>query len=180
MMKSTSVGLLFVKKRYAWAIILFWLPFSACGYQFTGGGSLPSGITSISIEMFENRTSETGAETIITNDLIYEFTRHRQVVLTGRDNADAVLTGVIVSSSSKTISRKGEYTSNERRVILKLDLQLTDKSGGVIWSAKAVSENEAYQVMPEKQSTERNKRVAIERLSKRLAENIFNRLTADF
>ncbi len=180
MMKLTGEGSFFVKKKYAWTIILLWSFFSACGYRFTGGGSLPSGITSISIEMFENRTSETGVETIITNDLIYEFTRHEQVVLTGKDKADAVLTGVIISISSRTISRKGEYTSNERRLELKVDLQLKDKSGGVIWFAKDVSDNEAYKVLTKKQATERNKKVAIERLSKRLAENIFNRLTVDF
>lgn len=169
-----------VKKRYAWAIILFWLLFSACGYQFTGGRNLPSGITSISIEMFKNRTAETGVETIITNDLIYEFTRHEQVVVTRSDKADAILTGVVKSISKRTISHKGEYTSDERRVKLKLDLQLTDKSGGVIWSAKDISDNEAYKVSSTKQVTERNKKVAIKKLSKRLSENIFNRLTADF
>ena len=169
-----------VKKKYAWAIILLLLFFSACGYRFTGGGSLPSGITSISIEMFENRTSETGVENIITNDLIYEFTRHEQVVVTGSDKADAILTGVVKSISERTISHKGEYTSDERRVKLKLDLQLTDKSGGVIWSAKDISDNEAYKVSSTKQVTERNKKVAIKRLSKRLAENIYNSLTADF
>lgn len=169
-----------VKKKYAWTIILLWFLFSACGYQFTGGGSLPSGITSISIEMFENRTSETGVENIITNDLIYEFTIHEQVVVTGSDKADAILTGVVKSISERTISHKGEYTSDERRVKLKLDLQLTDKSGGVIWSAKDISDNEAYKVSSTKQVTERNKKVAIKRLSKRLAENIYNSLTADF
>jgi outer membrane lipopolysaccharide assembly protein LptE/RlpB len=179
-MKLTQEGSLIEKKKYVCAIILLGLFFSACGYRFTGGGSLPSGITSISIEMFKNRTAETGVETIITNDLIYEFTRHEQVVVTGSDKADAILTGVVQSISERTISHTGDYTSNERRVELKIDLQLTDKSGGVIWSAKAVSENEAYQVMPGKQSTERNKRVAIETLSKRLSENIFNRLTVDF
>lgn len=159
---------------------MLWSFFSACGYRFAGGGNLPAGITSISVKMFENRTAETGVENIITNDLIYEFTRHEQVVVAGSDKADAILTGVVQSISERTISHRGEYTSSERRVVLNMDLRLTHKSGGVIWSAKAVSENEAYQVMPEKQSTERNKRVAIETLSKRLAENIFNRLTADF
>ena len=171
---------MFVKKKYAWAIILLGWLCSACGYQFSGGGSLPSGITSVSIEMFKNRTAETGVETIITNDLIYEFTRHEQMIVTGSDKADAILTGVVKSISERTISHKGEYTSDERRVKLDLDLQLTNKSGGVIWSAKSVSDNEAYKVMSNKQSTERNKRDAIKELSKRLAENIFNNLTANF
>jgi outer membrane lipopolysaccharide assembly protein LptE/RlpB len=178
--KLTGEGSLLVKKKYAWTIILLWSFFSACGYRFTGGGSLPSGITSVSIEMFQNRSAETGVETIITNDLIYEFARHEQVVVTGSDKADAILTGVVQSISERTISHTGEYTSDERRVVLNLDLQLTNKSGGVIWSAKGVSDNEAYKVMPEKQSTERNKRAAIKKLSKRLAETIFNELTADF
>ena len=159
---------MFVKKKCAWAIILLLL-FSACGYRFAGNGSLPSGITSISVEMFKNRSAVTGMENIITNDLIYEFIRHGQTVLTGKDKADAVLTGVIVSISSRTISHKGEYTSSERRVELKVDLQLTDKSGGVIWSAKNISDNEAYKVSSTKQVTEGNKKLAIKKLTKRLA-----------
>jgi outer membrane lipopolysaccharide assembly protein LptE/RlpB len=179
-MKLITEESLFVIKKYAWAIILLGALFSACGYQFSGGGSLPSGVTSVSIEMFKNRTAETGVETIITNDLIYEFTRHEQVIVTGSDKADAILTGVVQSISERTISHTGEYTSDERRVVLNLDLQLTNKSGGVIWSAKGVSDDEAYKVMPGKQSTELRKREAIKTLSKRLAEDIFNRLTADF
>jgi hypothetical protein len=130
--------------------------------------------------MFENRSAETGVENVITNDLIYEFTRHEQVVLAGDDMADAILTGVVKSISERTISHKGEYTSDERRVTLKLDLQLKDKSGGVIWSEKNVSDSEAYKVSSTKQVTELNKKVAIERLSKRLSEKIFNSLTVDF
>ena len=171
---------MFLKRKYAWAIILLWSLFSACGYRFAGSGSLPSGIKTISIKMFENRSAETGVENIITNDLIYEFTRHEQVVLAGADMADAILTGVVKSISERTISHKGEYTSDERRVMLKLDLQLTDKSGGVIWSAKDVSDNEAYKVLSEKQATEQLKKAAIKRLSKRLSEKIFNSLTVDF
>jgi outer membrane lipopolysaccharide assembly protein LptE/RlpB len=179
-MKLTGEGLLFVKKKYTWIIIWLGSLFSACGYQFAGGGSLPSGLTSVSIEMFQNRTAETGVETIITNDLIYEFSRHDLAIVTGTNKADAILTGVIRSISERTISHTGEYTSNERRVEVKVDLNLTGQSGGVIWSSKSVSEDEAYKVMPEKQSTERNKRAAIKKLSKRLAETIFNELTADF
>jgi len=172
--------LLFVKKKYAWAIILLGWLFSSCGYRFAGNGSFPSGITSISVEMFKNRSALTGMENIITNDLIYEFIRHDQTILTGKDKADAVLTGVIVSISSRTISHRGEYTSNERRVELKVNLQLTDKSGGVIWSAKNISDNEAYKVSSTKQVTERNEKLAIEKLTKRLAENIYSMLTANF
>jgi outer membrane lipopolysaccharide assembly protein LptE/RlpB len=179
-MKLIAEEPLFVKKKYAWAIILLGSLLSACGYRFAGGGSLPSGITSVSVEMFQNRTGETGVETIITNDVIYEFSRHEQVVVAGSDKADAILTGVIRSISERTISHTGEYTSNERRVEVNVDLKLTNRSGEVTWSRKSVSEDEVYRVMSEKQSTEHRKREAIKTLSKRLAETIFNDLTADF
>jgi outer membrane lipopolysaccharide assembly protein LptE/RlpB len=183
MMKLTLEGSLSVGKKYGWAIMAIMLSgalFSACGYRFTGGGSLPSGITSISIKMFKNHTAETGVEAIITNDLIYEFTRHEQVVVTRGDKADATLSGEIQSISERTISHTGDYTSKERRVEVKVDLTLTNRSGEVIWSSKSISEDEAYKVMSEKQSTEHKKREAIKTLSKRLAETIFNDLTADF
>jgi hypothetical protein len=57
---------------------------SSCGYRFVGSGSFPAGIKSVSIPILENRTSETGMENIITNDLIYEVTRDKKVALTHR------------------------------------------------------------------------------------------------
>ena len=171
---------MFFKGKYAWPIILMWLLFSACGYQFAGGGSLPSGIQSISIKIFENRSAETGVENVITNDLIYEFTRHGQEVITDSFSSDAVLTGVIESISIETITHRGEYSSLERRVGVQVSLELTDQTGKVIWHRKNISEDQAYQVLSDKQSTERIKKAAIQTLSKRLAEKIYNSLTIDF
>jgi 4-diphosphocytidyl-2C-methyl-D-erythritol kinase len=63
-----------------------------------------------------------------------------------------------------------------------VDLKLTDPDGSVIWSAKGVSTNEAYKVDPDnnKHVTEQNRLYAIEALSKRLAEKVYNDLKADF
>ena len=173
---------MFVNKKYFWTIIFLGIIFSACGYRFAGEGNLPSNVKSIFIKIFENRTGETGVESVIANDLIYEFTRDRKVVLTSSDKADAILTGVIKNMRTRTISRKGSHTPLERRVQVAVDLKLTDQDGSVIWSAKGVSANEAYNVDPgnNKHVTEQNRRVAISTLSKRLSEKVYNDLTADF
>ena len=172
--------MLLLKRNNVWRIFLLLMFFSACGYRFTGGGSFPAGIRSICIPALENRTSETGAENIFTNDLIYEVTRDSKVVLTSRDKADALLSGVIKSMSIETISRKGAHSSLERRVKIAVDLKLTGTDGRLIWSAKSVSANEAYDVMPDKLATEQNRRNAILSLSKRLAQKVYNRITDDF
>ena len=141
---------------------------------------MPEGIKSLSIKMLENRTSETGAENIFTNDLIYEITSFDKVVLTKENSADGILTGVIKSMRIDAISRRDSYSSLERRVIVTLSLKLTDPTGRVIWSAKDLSASKDYIVSSDKQTTERNRRNAVKTLSKRFAEKVYNRLTDDF
>ena len=170
----------FLKRRNIWIIFLFLMIISACGYKFTGGGSFPAGIKSICVVTLQNRTSETGAENIFTNDLIYEVTRDNKVVLTNKDKAEALLSGVIKSMNIKTISHKGTHSSLERRVTITVDVKLTDPNGTVIWYANDVSANEAYDVMSDKLATEQKKRNAISALSKRLAEKLYARITDDF
>jgi len=172
--------MLFLKRRNIWIILFLPIFFSACGYRFTGGGSFPAGIKSICVVTLENRTSETGAENIFTNDLIYEVTRDNKVVLTSKGKAEALLSGVIKSMNIKTISRKGTHSSLERRVTITVDVKLTDPNGKVIWSANDVSANEAYDVMSDKLATEQKRRNAISALSKRLAEKLYARITDDF
>lgn len=172
--------MLFLKRNNIWIISLFLMSFSSCGYRFVGSGSFPAGIKSVCIPILENRTSETGVENILTNDLIYELTRDKKVSLTSRDQADALLSGVIKSMSIGTISRTGTHSSLERRVRVTVDLKLTSPDGRVIWSARGVSANEAYDVMPDKLATEQNRRNAISVLSKRLAERVYGRITDDF
>jgi hypothetical protein len=65
-------------------------------------------------------------------------------------------------------------------VSLVISFQLTGRDGVVIWSAKRMSENETYLVEKDRETTDQNRRVAIERLSKRLAEKVYQRLTDNF
>ncbi len=167
-------------RTFFYTAIFIWLFFSACGYRFRGRGDFPNHIQSVKVKMFENHSAETGVETIFTNDFIYEFTRSKKVNVVSSDTADAIFAGVIKSIYTATIARKGVHTTLEQRVYATMDLTLTDPDGTVIWSAQGVSDNEAFAVSDNKQTTERNKRNAIEILSKRLAEAIYYRLTDDF
>jgi len=179
-MKLKAITTFFYHQKYIWAVIIIPLFFSACGYKFAGGGNLPGGIQTIAIEIFQNRTPETGLENTITNDLIYEFTRKGRSVKKNSKEADAVLTGVIVSERITTISRQAQQSALARRVEIIVNLKLTGLDGGVKWSRSGVSAFEDYNVATDKQANEISKRRAIETLSKRLAEKVYNRLTEDF
>ena len=168
------------KKKYSWVSIFLLISFIACGYRFGGNGKLPNNATSIHVNVFENLTGETGIENVITNDLIYEFTRSKDIDVTNSDEAEAFLTGIVKSVRTETIAQKGRNTSLSRRVFVLVDLELTDQNDRVLWSVKDVPENETYNVASEETAINPGRRVAINRLSKRLAEKIFNQLTDDF
>ena len=153
----------------------------ACGYRFAGSGAFPENVDKIFIEIFENRTSKSGIERVVTNQLIFEFTRQREKSLAGdAGSADAILKGVIQTVRTKTISRVGTEAANEREVTMSVDLRLINQSGDVIWIATGLSDRQAYDVSELKLENDRNEDLAIARLSERISERIFSRLTDNF
>ena len=152
----------------------------SCGYHFKGGLKAPEGVGTIAVTVLENKTWETGIETIFTNDLIYEFTRSKVLRVADRDTADALLKGTIVSLNVDTISHTANYEGNERRVTIALDLALTREDGEPIWSDPALIEREEYKVSSDKLTTEENRRGAVEMISERVAEEVHNRILQDF
>ncbi len=153
---------------------------TACGYRFAGSGQLPQGIETLNINVFENRTSETGFESRIANDLIYQFTRFGSMKIADKTTADAFLTGTIKSIKSVTIAHESSTTSTERRLQAIIALKLTAAEGTLLWSDNAISAYETYEVSDDKAQTERNKKSALAILSSRVAERIYYRLTDNF
>ena len=170
------------KKQKLVRIVLIPLIFIGCGYRFAGSGAYPEGVETIFVEVMENRSSKTGVERIVTNQIIFEFTRQRERSLSSTpENADAILKGVIVAIRTDTISRIGQEAANEREAIMTLDMKLVKKGGEVIWAVKGLVDREAYDVSEgNKIETDRNESLAIARMSERISERIFSRLTDDF
>jgi len=172
---------LFFKIRIITLFFLCTLLMDACGYRFAGSGGFPENVEKIFIEVFENRTSKTGIERVVTNQLVFEFTRQREKCLANTpDDADATLKGVIRTIRTRTISRVGTEVANEREVVMTLDVRLINQNGEVIWAAKGLSGRQAYDVSGLKLDSDRNEAVAIARLSERISQRVFSRLTDDF
>ena len=163
-------------------ILLIPLVLFGCGYRFAGSGAYPGGVETIFVEVMENRSSKTGVERIVTNQIIFEFTRQRESSLSSApETADAVLKGVIVAIRTQTISRVGQEVANERQAVMTLDMKLVKMGGEVIWAVKGLIDREAYDVSEgSKIETDQNEALAIARMSERLSERVFSRLTDDF
>jgi hypothetical protein len=148
----------------------------ACTYKFSGEAGTPFGISRINVEMFENRTLETGAESIFANDLIDELSRDGRMAIAEKQRADAVLTGVIKYMDIETVARKEKYISLERKVEIGVDLRLKDSGGKILWSADNMAVAKKYLATQNKLETEQNRRVAIKEISKIIAQQVYQRL----
>jgi outer membrane lipopolysaccharide assembly protein LptE/RlpB len=177
-MRRQPIGLREESRALAALAILIVL--GGCGYHFKGSLRAPAGVRTIAVSVLENRTAESGIETVFTNDLVYEFTRSKVLRVADGNTADAVLSGTVVSLKVDTISHTASYQSEERRVTVRLALALKRADGEFIWSDPRLLDREAYKVSPDKLTTERNRRMAIEVLSERLAEKVHNRILEDF
>lgn len=161
-------------------MVVFFLTLATCGYRFSGGGDLPGGVKRVSVGIFENKSAETGVEGIISNDILYEFTRNGKA-FTYRSEADsAVLSGNVLSVTTRSISRQSVHNTQEQRVTVILSLRMTNPEGVVLWQAPRISEKEEFEVAEDKGTTEQNKRAAIAKLSRRLAEKVYYQMTENF
>ena len=153
----------------------------ACGYRFAEQGGFPGDNERLFVKVLENQTQETGVENIITTELLNELTLRKTHYLTnGTADADVVLSGAVKRVNIRTISVSQPTVAIERRVTVSIDLKLTDTDGNTVWSAKEISDFEAYLVNLDSELTDANRRTAIRVLSKRIAEKVVNRFSDDF
>lgn len=165
-----------MKSIFCIILTVLFAALSGCGYHFAGERNFPFQVRTLFVPVFDNPTSETGIEALVTNDFINEFVRSRNVRIADKDMTDAFFHGVIKSFSTHTISRSDVRSPLERRITMILDLKLTDRHGQVLWALPGLSGSESYMVQPDKLLTEGKKREALRTLSKRMAEIVYYQL----
>ena len=153
----------------------------SCGYRFAGSGELPPDIQAMFIHLFENRSTETGIEVRLTDDLKNEFVQRYGGDLVKNEGSGATLTGSISEVKTWTVSRSGTLAPLERRVSMTVEARLTGKTGETLRPKARVTASETYAVVSgDKQASDQNKQDAIAALSKQIAEAVFLRLAGDF
>ena len=170
-----------VEGKFSVIIILSVVLCAACGYRFAEQAGFPGDTERLFVKVLENKTQETGVESIVTDALLNELTlRKTNELASGIDDADVVLSGVVDLVTINTISVSKPDVAEERRVNVSIDLKLTKKDGGIVWAANGLSDFEEYLVDTDTERTDANRRNAIRVLSKRIAERTVNRFSDDF
>ena len=120
---------------------------SGCGYQFAGESSfLPRDIRTIYVEQFINRSRDVGLEKELASGLRAEiFRRGRLQVVDQAEQADAILTGSILSLDSTVVSVNRRDEVLEYQSILTVDVILRRREPNeVLWRGPAIRLTEFY------------------------------------
>jgi len=154
---------------------------AACGYRFPSERQPLGRIDTIAVTLVENRSVETGLDLLLTDYLKDEVIQRAPARISEPRAAAAVLSGVITAVRTMTVSRKNALSTRERRVSVRVDLVLKGSDGGLLWSGSGLKADETYLVVAaDRGTTDENRRRALSRAAKRVAETAFYRMTSDF
>ena len=156
---------------------------AACGYHTAGhSNALPPDLDTIAIPAFVNRTQTYKIEQTLTSAVVQEFaTRTRYRITSKVDDSDAILRGVVLSTSTTPLT----YDSSTGRaasvlVIVSMSVSLTDKQGRTLYQNPSYVFREEYQVSQELSSFFEEDSPAFQRLSRDFARTLISNILENF
>jgi hypothetical protein len=122
---------------------------SGCGYALAGRGSfLPDTIRVVGIPSFENRSSFSRVEQVLTDKVRTEFIgRGKYRVLPDVPGADAVLTGEILSISVQPVGFNDQQLASRYLFTWTIKVAFTEaQTSMVLWSNDALTVRGEYEL----------------------------------
>lgn len=160
-------------------VVLAMLAAAGCGYHVSGkAGRLPAGIESLTIPIFENRTTKPDIESDATSAFVDEFVTSVEM----EGTAAHAMNGVIKSYDLTPVSYTESDINQEYRLTVVLGLSIVEKaSGRVIWQEDRVSDYEDFTVnINDVTETTEREEAALRKLARDTARLVKERMLERF
>jgi outer membrane lipopolysaccharide assembly protein LptE/RlpB len=170
-----------VSLAFAVAVLIL---LTGCGYHTAGSAThIPAGVQSIEVPVFTTRAQAYRTEMVFTQAVVRELnTRTRYRVLTdGSADADAVLSGTILTQSSVPLtydSTTGQTSSYLITITAKV--MLTARNGRVLYRNDALSFREQYQSTQDLSGFIREDQPAVQRIARDFAQTVVGDMLESF
>jgi lipopolysaccharide assembly LptE-like protein len=138
-----------LSSRLAPLVLLLAFTGSGCGYALAGRGSfLPDYIRVVGIPQFENRSSFSQVEQILTEKVRTEFIgRGKYNVIPDAPGSDAVLTGEVIGLSAQPVSLNEQQLASRYLITWTIKVAFTDaRNNEVLWSNDALTFRGEYEL----------------------------------
>jgi outer membrane lipopolysaccharide assembly protein LptE/RlpB len=168
---------------HALILICLGMGISGCGYHTAGSAThIPANVRTLAVPVFSTHAQAYHTEMALTQAVVRELnTRTRYRVLTSAVDADAVLSGTVLTQTSIPLtydSTSGETSSYLVTITAKVVLAARD--GRVLYQNDAFSFREQYQSTQDLNGSIREDPAAVNRLSRDFAQALVGDMLESF
>lgn len=154
------------KARKLLVIVLIFAFLSGCAGQ---GRSIPVNVNNLYIQTFQNNSSESALESILTEDVIQEFLADGRLEVVQRSEADAILIGTITRYKHIPLIYNDQDIVQQYKVRMEISITLRDATTReVLWTHPDILRETTYSDIQPPIETELD---AQERVSEQLARD---------
>lgn len=156
---------------------------SGCGYALVGRGSnIPEDVQRVYLSPFENLTPRAQIEQFITQSIADELlTRRRFTLVGGESEADAVLSGTVVSYRATPLTFDADGRADEYEVAVTANVQFRRVgSDDALWSNESYLFKENYELEASEEEFFDRENIALEQTARRFAETMVSDLLEGF
>jgi len=158
---------------------------TGCGYHTANHTAikLPSGVNTIAVPTFINKTNSYRAEAVLTEAVVREFTSRSpyRVLPTDDGSADAVLHGTVVTTNVYPLTYDSQTGRQSSAIVqINMSVRLVDKRGKTLFDNPNYSFREQYQVSREVTSFFDESPPAVDRLSRDFARTLVAEILEGF
>ena len=169
----------------AWVPVLLALvaALSGCGYALVGRGSnIPEDVQRVYLSPFENLTPRAQIEQFITQSIADELlTRRRFTLVGGEGDADAVLSGTVVSYRATPLTFDADGRADEYEVAVTASVLFRRVgSEDALWSNESYLFKENYALEASEEEFFDRENIALEQTARRFAETMVSDLLEGF
>ncbi len=159
------------------------VPLAGCGYHAVGAAThLPPEVRTIAVPVFATRAQQFHTEFAFTQAVIRELnTRTKYRLVEDGDNADATLTGTILSETASPLtydSSSGQTSSY--LITLTAQVVLTAHDGRVLYRNNALAYRDQYQSTQDQGGFLQEDSPAVQRIARDFAQTLVSNLLESF
>lgn len=162
-----------LKVRISILLIILAPVLAGCGvYSFSG--SMGSGIETIAVPVFENKSVEFGIAEELTSGVIDEFVSDNTLKVIPKSSADAVLNGTITRYDRVAYTYDENDQVQEYKVNITVSVNMSKADGTIVWEEASLTAYGIYSAADETEEDGKARAIA------KVAEDIVNLTIRDW
>lgn len=163
-----------------WSLLMLSLVLCGCGYTPSALGP-GIGVASLYIEPMVNHTPEPLLDSLVSNSLISRFSRDSRLTLvSGKKAATGILSGFVSSYSRTPVAYDRTDSIREYRSTMAVTASLQRVADGKILWKGTVSWSDTSLNNSDRSVQSDQENVAIQKISERLADQLYHRINENF